>query len=128
MNPVIGKCPVCGDELAVTRLECGSCGTEIAGHFSLPRLLQLDLADLRFIEVFVKNRGSALRAGEELQMPYSAVRSRLTGIIRALGYEAPAEAKDEAPALTKPRAVLQDLEQGKISTEDAVRLLQENGH
>ncbi|MGH9196594.1 MAG: DUF2089-like zinc ribbon domain-containing protein, partial [Acidimicrobiia bacterium] len=26
-------CPVCGETLALTRLSCDECGTEISGHF-----------------------------------------------------------------------------------------------
>ncbi len=124
MNPVIGKCPICGQELTVTRLNCGFCGTEIGGHFALGRLYRLDPEEIEFIEVFIKNRGNAYKVGEELDMPYSAVRSQLTEIIRRLGYEPTTDAKDEATIATRRKAVLDDLAQGKISSDEAVRLLQ----
>ncbi len=124
MNPVIGTCPVCGQELTVTRLDCSHCGTEIAGQFVLGRLYRLTPADLEFVQIFVKNRGSAYKVGEELGMPYSAVRARLTDIIRALGYEPGAEPKEEAVVPPERRkAVLDDLAQGKISADDAVRMI-----
>ncbi len=125
MNAVIGKCPVCGEQLAVTRLECGHCSTEIGGHFALQPLCKLSPEDLGFVEIFVKYRGNAYRAGEELGMAYSAVRARLTEIIRALGYDPSAEAKEEAAVTPeRRRAILDQLEQGKINSEQAVRLLQ----
>ncbi len=73
-----------------------------------------------------KNRGNAFKVGEELQMPYSTVRARLTEIIRAMGYEPGAEPKEEAAAIApeKRQAVLDDLAQGKITADDAIRMLQ----
>ena len=125
MNPVIGKCPICGEELAVTRLDCSNCGTEISGNFALGRLYRLDPAEMTFVETFLKNRGNAYKVGEELGVPYSAVRARLTDIIRALGYEPPVDGKEE-PGLTPERrkSILDELAHGKISSDDAVRLLQ----
>lgn len=126
MHPVFGKCPVCGKELIVTRLECRSCGTDIGGQFSVGRISLLDTEQIQFIETFIKNRGNAYKAGEELQMPYSAVRSRLTDIIRAMGYEPGAEPKEEVLTVPpeKRKVILDDLARGKISADDAVRLLQ----
>jgi hypothetical protein len=127
MHPVSGKCPICGEELIVTRLECRACGSGIGGQFTIGRLARLDADEMSFVETFVKNRGNAYKVGEELSMPYSAVRARLTEIIRAMGYEPGTESKDELlPALApeKRKAILEDLSRGKISAEDAVKLLQ----
>ncbi|MDE3091935.1 MAG: DUF2089 domain-containing protein [Chloroflexota bacterium] len=127
MHPVFGKCPICGEELIVTRLECRSCGTGIAGQFNVGRLSRLSADDIPFVETFVKNRGNAYKVGEELALPYSTVRARLTEIIRALGYEPGAEPKDEGVVAVSPekrKSILDDLARGKISAEDAVKLLQ----
>ncbi|MBI5032805.1 MAG: DUF2089 domain-containing protein [Chloroflexi bacterium] len=127
MNQVFGNCPVCGKELIVTKLECRSCGTDIGGQFSIGRLAQFDADQIQFVETFIKNRGNAYKVGEELGMPYSTVRARLTDIIRAMGYEPGAEPKEEPLAKVAPevrKAVLDDLAKGKISADDAVRLLQ----
>ncbi len=126
MHPVFGKCPVCGKELIVTRLECRSCGTDIGGQFSIGRLAGLDVEQIEFVEIFIKNRGNAYKVGEELGMPYSTVRARLTEIIRSMGYE-PSVEKEESSAKVTPemrKAILEDLAKGKITADDAVRLLQ----
>ncbi len=126
MHPVFGKCPVCGKELIVTRLECRSCGTDIGGQFSIGRLAGLDVEQIEFVEIFIKNRGNAYKVGEELGMPYSTVRARLTEIIRRMGYE-PSVEKEESSAKVTPemrKAILEDLAKGKITADDAVRLLQ----
>ena len=127
MNPVFGKCPICGEELTVTRLECRACGTDIGGQFAVGKLAVLSADDVRFVEMFIKNRGNAYKVGEELQMPYSTVRARLTEIILAMGYEPGAEPKDEPAAtltLEKRKAILDDLARGKIKPDDAIKLLQ----
>ena len=58
MHQVFGKCPVCGEELIVTRLECRACGTDISGQFSVGRLTRLSSDDIEFVETFVKNRAT----------------------------------------------------------------------
>ena len=127
MNPVFGKCPICGEELTVTRLECRACGTDIGGQFTVGKLAVLSADDVRFVEMFIKNRGNAYKVGEELQMPYSTVRARLTEIILAMGYELGAEPKEEPAATLSPekrKAILDDLARGKIKPDDAIKLLQ----
>lgn len=126
MNSVFGKCPICGKELIVTHLECRACGTDIGGQFAVGRLSQFGADEIQFVEIFIKNRGNAYKVGEELGMPYSTVRAWLTEIISAMGYEPGAEPKEDAPSITpeKRKSVLDDLTQGKISADDAVRLLQ----
>ena len=127
MNPVFGKCPICGEELIVTRLECRSCGTDIGGQSIIGKLAVLSADEIHFVETFIKNRGNAYKVGEELQMPYSTVRARLTEIIRAMGYEPGAEPKEEAATPIAPerrKAILDDLARGKIKPDDAIKLLQ----
>ena len=127
MHAVFGKCPVCGEELTVTRLECRTCGTDIGGQFTIGRLARLDSEQMQFVETFIKTRGNAYKVGEELELPYSTVRARLTELIRAMGYEPGAEPKDETPIAVSPekrKSILDDVARGKISAEDAVKFLQ----
>lgn len=126
MNQLFGKCPVCGEELTVTKLECRTCGTDIGGQFTVGRLARLSADEIKFIEMFVKNRGNAYKVGEELSMPYSTVRAQLTDIIRSMGYEPGAEPKEESLVISpeKRKSILDDVARGKISAEDAVKFLQ----
>ena len=74
-----------------------------------------------------KNRGNAYKVGEELEMPYSTVRARLTEVIRAMGYEPGAEPKDDGVIAVSPekrKSILDEVARGKISAEDAVKFLQ----
>jgi len=124
MNPVIGQCPICKETLEVTRLHCPNCDTTIEGHFVLSRLSQLSTEQLAFVETFVRCEGKINRVGEELGVSYPTVRSRLTDVIRALGYEV---GQEEEPVGTIPdeerKAILEQLAQGKITSEEAVKRL-----
>mgnify|MGYP005835567779 FL=1 len=120
MNPVIGRCPICRDTLEVVRLYCGHCDTAIEGHFSLGRFYQLSPEQLQFVETLIRCEGKLNRVGEELNLSYPAVRSRLNEVIRALGYEV----REEGVAIAeRRRAVLQDLADGKLTPEEALQAL-----
>lgn len=128
MNKLLWKCPVCEQELHVTGLECSHCGTELKGQFELGRFGRLGKDDLHFIEIFVKNRGNAYRVAEELEIPYSGVRARLTEIVLAMGYDQDTEAVEETGLPPERRkAILEQVSNGKISSAEAVKLLQGEG-
>ena len=125
MNQVIGQCPICRETLQVTRLYCPNCDTMLEGHFALGRFYQLTADQLGFIETFVRCEGKINRVGEEMGISYPTVRSRLTDVIRALGYEV-GEGEEE-PTGTVPddvrKSILEQLAQGKITSEEAVKRL-----
>ena len=121
MYPVVGQCPICQDDLIVTRLHCRNCDTTLEGHFELGRLYQLTPEQLSFVETFIRCEGKITRVEQELGISYPTVRSRLHDVIRALGYEV---GEEEPPVDdTKRRAVLDELAQGGISPEQAIELL-----
>ncbi|NWG22277.1 MAG: DUF2089 domain-containing protein [Chloroflexi bacterium] len=118
MHPVITSCPVCGESLTVTRLECGTCHTAIEGHFSLGRLGRLSREQLDFVELLVKNRGNINGVASDLKVAYNTARSRLDDIVATLGYTPPAE-----ESRFDRRTVLDRLAAKEISVEEAMRLL-----
>jgi len=115
---VIGKCPVCGDEMEVTKLSCNYCGTSIEGHFTLCKFCKLSDEQKHFIEVFVKNRGNIKEIEKELGISYPTVRNKLENVIEALGYSP----KYTAPSINK-KEVLEKLSLGEITSEEAIKLL-----
>ncbi|MDX9830071.1 MAG: DUF2089 domain-containing protein [Anaerolineaceae bacterium] len=121
MFPVIGKCPVCGETMTVTRLHCRTCDSALEGQFSLGRFYRLSPQQLAFIETFIRCEGKLTRVQEELNISYPTARARLTEVIRALGYEVDEEAEAIAPAERK--SILEKLAAGAISSEQAVELL-----
>ena len=121
MNQLLTKCPICNGELAVTRLYCPQCDTTIEGHFSPGRNLFANLSpeQMQFALTFIRCEGRFNRMEEELNLSYPTLRSRLTEIVRALGYE---PGKDEGPVQLSPeerREILEKLDEGKMSWEEA---------
>lgn len=121
MNPVIGQCPICNNTLHVTRLNCRNCDTSIEGHFALGRLYQLSPEQLSFVETFIRCEGKINRVEQEIGLSYPAVRSRLTEVIEALGFEV-GEPEPEVSEDTR-RVVLSELSDGKLSAEEALEIL-----
>jgi len=123
MKTALSKCPVCDGDLSVTRLHCDNCDTTIEGRFANNVFAGLTSDQLDFIETFVRCEGKITRMEDEMALSYPTIRNRLQEVIRALGYE-PAE-KEDLPEISdeKRRSVLEELDAGKISAEDAMRLL-----
>jgi hypothetical protein len=120
MYQVIGKCPVCGEELTVARLHCRSCDTSLEGHFNLGKFYRLTPEQLHFVETFIKCEGKITRVEDELGVSYPTVRGRLNDVIRALGYEVAAEATVSAE---RRKTVLEQVQAGEVTPEEAVELL-----
>jgi hypothetical protein len=120
MYQVIGKCPVCGEELTVARLHCRSCDTSLEGHFNLGKFYRLTPEQLHFVETFIKCEGKITRVEDELGVSYPTVRGRLNDVIRALGYEVPAEATVSAE---RRKTILEQVQAGELTPEEAVELL-----
>jgi len=124
MNPLISQCPICKETLEVTRLYCPNCDTTLEGHFAPGRLFRLSNEQLAFIETFVRCEGKINRVGEELGISYPTVRSRLTDVIRALGYEVGQEEEPSGPIPDEERkAILEQLARGEITSEEAIKRL-----
>jgi hypothetical protein len=121
MYPVIGKCPVCGDVLSVTRLHCRNCDSALEGQFTLGRFYQLSPQQLSFVETFIRCEGKLTRVQEELGMSYPTARARLTDVIQALGYEVDEGEGDVSPQERK--TILERLATGELSSEQAVEML-----
>jgi len=125
MNQIIGQCPICREALQVTRLYCPNCDTTLEGHFGLGRFDQLTPDQLTFIETFVRCEGKINRVGEEMGVSYPTVRSRLTDVIRALGYEVGDGEEEPADTVSDDvrKSILEQLAQGKLTSEEAVKRL-----
>jgi len=121
MYPVPTECPVCHDDLLVTRLVCRNCGTVLEGRFEMGRLFQLTPEQLHFVEVFLRSEGKLNRVQRELGLSYPTVRSRLEDVIRALGYEVRQERKLDD---SHRQEILERLARREISSEEALSLLQ----
>jgi hypothetical protein len=122
MRPAPARCPICQSELTVVRLHCPSCDTSIEGNFSPGQFSNLTPEQLEFIFTFVRCEGKINRMEQELGVSYPTIRNRLNDVIRKLGYE---PGKEEPVEITQERrnSILEDLSAGRITAEEATRLL-----
>jgi hypothetical protein len=94
----------------------------VEGHFTAGHFANLTQEQLHFIVTFVRCEGKINRMEDELNLSYPTIRNRLHEVIRALGFE---PGKEETPEINdeKRRSVLEDLDTGKISAAEAMRIL-----
>lgn len=127
MNPLPTQCPICGGEIAVTRIHCRECDTTIESRFDAGAFSQLSHEQLTFIETFVRCEGKITRMESELSLSYPTIRNRLHEVIRALGYEPGGGDEPVGLSDNERQRILEDLDNGLISAEKAMLLLQERG-
>jgi hypothetical protein len=145
------SCPVCGGTMHISRLTCHQCGSALEGAFHLRgmpsgplpggraaasaqrgaraddearfgRLARLDAAQLDFVEAFLRCRGVIKNVEDMLGISYPTVKTRLADVLNAMGF-GPEEDLPDGDRRRERREILADLAAGRISTEDAHRLL-----
>ena len=113
-------CPVCGDRLAVTRLGCGSCGTELAGVFTSCAFCALDESETEMLNVFLASRGNLRDLEKHLGVSYPTARLRFNQLLEKLGLAEPAAA---APTALTREQVLAEVASGALGPDEAAALL-----
>jgi hypothetical protein len=113
-------CPSCSSPLVVTQLNCTVCGTGVVGKFELSPFFRLSPESLRFLEVFVRNRGNVKEMERETGESYWAIRRRLDEVITEIGMEAP-QPEDEIS--TRRQEILGRLSRGEINVQEATQYL-----
>jgi len=109
-------CPVCRERLAVTRLGCSTCGTELSGHFTACPYCGLSDEDLDLLKVFLTSRGNMKEVERYLGVSYPTARLRYAELLSRLGLE-------DAPVPVDRERVLADLAAGSIGVDEAEALL-----
>ncbi|HOJ92413.1 MAG TPA: DUF2089 domain-containing protein [Dictyoglomaceae bacterium] len=118
----IPKCPICGRELIVKKLECPNCNITIEGDFWLNKLASLDPEELEFLELFLKTRGNVKEMERILKISYPTVRSKLDNILKNLGLLT----EEEEEPKSKAEWIIDQLEKGELSVQDALKILEED--
>ena len=116
------SCPSCGSALAVTQLNCTSCGTGVVGKFELSPFFRLKPESLKFLEVFVRNRGNVKDVERETGESYWTIRRQLDEVITEMGFEQPPNEDDLS---SKRQEILAQLSRGEIDVSEATRLLKQ---
>jgi Uncharacterized protein conserved in bacteria len=114
-HDAIATCPICGGELAVTRLHCRSCATTLEGDFNVGRFARLSREQFALLESFLRSKGNLKEMERELGISYPTVRARVDALLRALGLADDAAVEDE-PGEPAPG----DAEIGRASCRERV--------
>jgi hypothetical protein len=112
---------VCGERLALTRLSCGDCETELSGVFEACEFCSLDAEDRDMLRVFLRSRGNMKDLERHLGVSYPTARARFDKLLQRLDLEP----DDEEPSDTL--TMLEQLSRGEIDVDDAIEQLGENG-
>jgi hypothetical protein len=107
---------VCGERLALTRLSCPGCETELSGMFEACEFCSLDAEDRQMLLVFLKSRGNMKELERHLGVSYPTARARFDRLLTTLGVEGP----DEPPVHLD---VLESLARGEIDVGEALERL-----
>ena len=134
---VISTCPVCANELTITRLHCRGCGTSLEGEFGVGRFGRLAREQLTLLEAFLRSRGNLREMERDLGLSYPTIRGRLDALVRTLGLAdgdaAPEPATDDelateqADVAAERRLILERLARHELSAEDAAAALRAVG-
>ena len=110
-------CPVCGDTLALTRLTCNSCETELSGQFQSCEFCSLAPEDRDVLRVFLASRGNMKELERHLGVSYPTARARFDALLGKLGLEPP------RPASPNRVELLERVARGEIGVDEAMEEL-----
>lgn len=122
MRKVLENCPTCSNHhLLISEIACVDCGTVIRSQYKPTIFGRLSAENLRFVEIFVKNKGNVKEMERELGVSYWAIRSRLNDVISELGFDD--ESPPPVPANENRQEILDQLERGELSVAEAAEKL-----
>jgi len=110
---------VCGGELVARVLECKVCGTQVHGKFLRSPFDRLDDEQTEFLLEFLRSEGNFTELARRMNLSFPTVKSRFYAILRTLGIEKRRK--------TTVSNVLDMLERGEISADEAEKLLRGEG-
>ncbi|MEY2471615.1 MAG: hypothetical protein QOK28_944 [Actinomycetota bacterium] len=115
-------CPVCSERLALTRLSCQECGTELSGVFGACDFCALGEEDREVLRVFLSSRGNMKDVERHLGVSYPTARSRFDALLGRLGL-APAVEPVPEPSRAERLEVLEKLARGEVDVDAASDLI-----
>ncbi|MDQ6773736.1 MAG: DUF2089 domain-containing protein [Candidatus Dormibacteraeota bacterium] len=109
-------CPVCGARMALTRLSCHACRTELSGDFAVCDFCSLGPDDRDLLRVFLASRGNMKDLERHLGVSYPTARARFDQLLGRLGI--PTEKAQPPPERVD---LLERLARGEIDIDAALR-------
>ena len=111
--------PVSGGPLYISELTGEESGIQIRGKFEIPPYARLDKEQSQFLETFLRCRGMISCVEKELGISYPTVRARLDALLDTLGLAPAKEDGKKDKSADKRRKILDLLEKGEITAEEA---------
>jgi len=90
----------------------------LQGEFPINKLFSLSEEDSKFLIAFLRSRGNIKEVQERLSISYPTVKNRLDKLLITLGLF------EENKGL-KEKEILDTLEKGEITAEEAIKLIKE---
>jgi hypothetical protein len=106
-----------GKEMVVEKVRMPQSGIAIEGSFELPPLARLSEDDQVFIMAFVKCEGVIKEMERTFGVSYPTIKGRLARIAGQLKFV------ESVPPSTQKQEVLEALERGEITAEEAIERL-----
>jgi len=103
-----------GHPVVIERVRIADRDIAIEGSFELTQLARLDMEDQIFITAFVRSHGSIKEMERIFGVSYPTIKSRLNRIAGSLEFV-------ETNPMPSKAEILERLEQGQITAEDAIR-------
>lgn len=113
----INACPICKQELRVREYYCPGCEVSFKGDFENAWISGLSADQISFIRLFIIVQGNIREMEKRLGISYPTVKNRLNEIIRKI-------AKSE-PVPSDYSDILADLEQGFVSVDEAIKVIEQ---
>ena len=111
------SCPVYGDQLALTRLSCPGCETELSGVFEACEFCTLESDEREMLRVFLSSRGNMKELERHLGVSYPTARARFDKLLQRLDLEPSDEPADRM-------TLLEALSRGEIDVGEALDRLE----
>jgi hypothetical protein len=114
MSNIPNKCPSCGANMVIVKLQCPECNTEVTGEFKLCPVCRLDEEFRKLFDLFLKSRGNLKDVQRELKVSYPTARAKIEKMFNKMdGKNTPISAAE----------ILSDLRNGKITVDEAEKIL-----
>lgn len=112
------SCTICKQPLQSTSVYCKQCDVHYKGSFLLPRLARLPSDSQELVEQFLLCGGKLKDLAQNLGVSYPTLRKKVDGIIDQLK-------KLQQDDMEKQNQILNDIEEGKISSHKGIRIIKE---
>src|SRR4051812_39086576 len=113
---LVTRCPFCSGQMAIARLSCSSCDTQIDSILPVHAFFRLPPDLQEFVLIFLRCQGKIRDVERELGISYPTVCKRLDVVNELLG--------NKGTPVNRTQ-ILEQLERGEITVQEATQLLKE---